>query len=133
MPSHNFEFRVNPPASALSTCCSVLNGRARRYQVAGVRTSLSLKTVRSGSALYQIRSSRHLVTDDTVLILNHDEAYDLEFNGPGETETLCPFFALGFVEQAATSLTRSLRSQLDSTDGESRATEFHQRLYPKRG
>src|SRR5581483_2838872 len=95
-----FRFRLNPRAGELSTCSAVLNGRGITYEVNDYRTTLSIKSVGRGSARYYTPQAQYLVTPDSFLILNDGQRYSLEFEGSAITETLCPFFQTGFLEQA---------------------------------
>jgi AraC-like DNA-binding protein len=56
----------------------------------------------------------------------------LDFEGPGVTETVCPFFQAGFVEHAADSLRRRPEQQLDDIDSHGAPFSFPEQLYPKR-
>jgi hypothetical protein len=98
----DFRFRLNPRAPELPHCSAVLNGRGTRYEVDGYRTTLSLKSVVRGAARYHTPQGHYLLTPDSFLILNDGQRYSLEFEGGGrvQTETLCPFFQRGFLEQA---------------------------------
>src|SRR2546429_94730 len=60
-----FQFRLNPPFGELSHCSALLNGIAQRYHVQQYRTTLSLKSVACGAALYVTPQGRHLVTEDS--------------------------------------------------------------------
>jgi AraC-like DNA-binding protein len=62
-------------------------------------------------------------------MLNDGQRYSLEFEGHGRirTETLCPFFQSGFLEQAAAG------GGLDDIDRAAPALDFCERLYPKTG
>jgi len=113
----DFLFRLNPRAPDLPHCSALLNGHGTRYAVEGYRTTLSVKSVVRGAARYQTPQGQYLVTPDTFLVLNHGQRYSLEFEAGAETETLCPFFQPGFVEQAAAVP----------------ALDFCERLYPKTG
>jgi AraC family transcriptional regulator len=128
-----FQFRINPPYGELPRCSAVLNGIAQRYHVQQYRTTLSLKSVTRGAALYATRQGRHLVTADSFLILNHGQEYGLEFQAPGITETVVLFFEPGFVEHVADSLATPLPQQLDDIAPRSARTEWYERLYPNRG
>jgi AraC-like DNA-binding protein len=117
----------------LPHCSALLNGIAQRYQVQQYRTTLSLKSVARGSALYTTRQGRHLVTEESFLILNHGQEYSLEFQGPSTTETLAPFCEPGFGEHVADSLATPARQQLDEIAPHSPATDWYERLYPNGG
>lgn len=120
-------FRLNPRASELPDCSAVLNGRGTHYEVNNYRTTLSIKSVMRGAARYYTPQGQYLLTPDSFLILNDGQRYSLEFEGRGMTETLCPFFQPGFLEQAAA------RNSLDSVDAAAPAIDFCERLYPRTG
>jgi AraC family transcriptional regulator len=124
----DFRFSLNPRALELPHCSAVLNGRGTRYEVNGYRTTLSLKSVVRGAARYHTPQGHYLLTPDSFLILNDGQRYSLEFEGGGriQTETLCPFFQRGFLEQAAA-------GDLDNIDPPTPALDFCERLYPKTG
>ena len=128
-----FEFSINPAARELGKCSAVLNGQASHYRVDRYRTTLSLKAVQRGAALYVTPRSRHLVTPDCFLILNRGQEYDLEFQWPATTETLCPFFQPGLVEHVAHCMTTSTERQLDDFETVPRSVSFCERLYPRTG
>jgi AraC-like DNA-binding protein len=128
-----FQFRINPPFGELPYCSAVLNGIAQRYHVQHYRTNLSLKSVARGTALYATRQGRHLVTEDSFLILNHGQEYSLEFQGSTITETLALFFEHGLVEQVADSLGTPAQRQLDEIAPRPLTVDWYERLYPNRG
>jgi AraC family transcriptional regulator len=106
-----FRFAVNPRWPDLPNTTALLHGHPRDYSVSDYRTTLSIKSVRKGSAWYETPDGRYLVTPDTFLILNEGQHYAMEVDAAWNTETFCPFFQPGFV----------------------RAGEFPERLYPMRG
>src|SRR5262249_7892793 len=114
-------------------CSALLRGAARTYRVERYRTTLSIKAVTRGAAFYSTRRGRHLVTEDTFLVLNHGQEYDLEFRDRGTTETLCPFFQGGFLQHAAASSATLTDRQLDEIGVEAPPAEFCERLYPMAG
>jgi len=124
----DFRFRLNPRGRELPDCSAVLNGHGTHYEVNDYRTTLSLKSVVRGAARYHTPQGHYLLTPDSFLILNDSQRYSLEFEGHGsiKTETLCPFFQPGFLEQGAA-------SDLDDIDRAAPALDFCERLYPKTG
>lgn len=128
----DFRFRLNPQARELPHCSAVLNGRGIKYDVHDYRTTLSLKSVVRGVARYHTPQGHYLLTPDTFLILNHGQRYSLEFDGRTQTETLCPFFQPGFLDQAATATTHPAL-QLDDPNPPAPALDFCERLYPRTG
>jgi len=129
----DFRFELNPPAPELSKCSALLNGVATHYRVDSYRTTLSVKAVQRGAALYVTPRGRRLVTEDCLMILNEDQEYSLEFQWPAPTETLCPFFQPGFLEQTSYCLTTPISKQLDQFDAPTRSADFCERLYPRTG
>ncbi len=129
----SFQFRINPTFGELPHCSAVLNGIAQRYHVQQYRTTLSLKSIVHGAALYETRQGRHLVTEDSFLILNNGQEYSLEFRGPSTTETLALFFECGFVEHVADSVATPAQQQLDEIAPRFPTTDWYERLYPNSG
>jgi AraC family transcriptional regulator len=129
----DFRFRLNPRSRDLPHCSAVLNGHGRRYEVNDYRTTLSLKSVVRGAARYDTPQGHYLLTPDSFLILNDGQRYSLQFDGRAQTETLCPFFQPGFLEQAVATLTVSTERQLDDIELTAPALDFCERLYPKTG
>ncbi len=131
----DFRFRLNPRGAELPNCSAVLNGHGTYYEVSNYRTTLSLKSVVRGVARYHTPQGHYLLTPDAFLILNDGQRYSLEFEGGGRihTETLCPFFQSGFLEQAAASAGESGERHLDHIDPAAPALDFCERLYPKTG
>jgi AraC-like DNA-binding protein len=129
----DFRFKLNPAAREIQSCSTVLNGVATRYHVDKYRTTLSLKAVERGAALYITPHARHLVTEDCFLLLNEGQEYSLDFKWPGITETLCPFFQPGFVEQVSHCLSAPTSRLLDDVDLPVCDVGFHERLYPRSG
>lgn len=125
----DFRFRLNPHGRELPACSAVLNGRGTQYEVHNYRTTLSLKSVVRGAARYQTPQGEYLLTPGSFLILNDGQRYSLQFEGHGQvwTETLCPFFQPGLLEQAAAA------GDLDDIDQGAPALDFSERLYPKTG
>jgi AraC family transcriptional regulator len=129
----DLRFKLNPPARETPTCSAVLNGIATQYRVDSYRTTLAVKAVERGAALYVTPQARHLVTEDCFLILNEGQEYSLEFQWPVPTETLCPFFQPGFLEHVAYCFTTPASKQLDELDTQPRCMHFYERLYPRTG
>jgi len=131
----DFRFRLNPRAGELPDCSAVLNGVGTRYEVRDYRTTLSLKSVVRGAARYVTPQGHYLVTADAYLMLNDGQRYSLEFAGDGgvRTETLCPFFQRGFLDEAAGSAGAGAERQLDDPEARAPELDFCERLYPKTG
>jgi AraC-like DNA-binding protein len=128
-----FRFRINPTAAELRRCCALLHGVARFHHVAGYRTTFAVKSVLRGAAYYTTPQGRYRVTEETFLILNRGQAYDLDFEGRSTTETLCPFFQPGFLEHVARARTQTTEQLLDQIEVDGPAFDLCERLYPMRG
>jgi AraC family transcriptional regulator len=126
-------FKLNPRAREIPTCSALLNGIATQYRVDSYHTTLSIKAVERGAALYVTPQAKHLVTEDCFLILNEGQTYSLEFQWPAPTETLCPFFQPGFLEHVSYCLTAPVTKQLEELDTPTRNMRFCERLYPRTG
>jgi AraC-like DNA-binding protein len=129
----DFRFKLNPPAHEIAACSTLLNGAAAQYRVDAYRTTLAVKAVQRGAALYMTRGARQLVTPSAFLILNEGQEYSLEFQWPSTTETICPFFQPGFVEHVAYCRRTPLHQQLDDLDPTKPSLEFCERLYARKG
>lgn len=132
-----FQFLLNPNATRLQACSAVLsgytNGSGPDYRVERYRTTLTIKAVTRGEALYQVNRGRYRVTEKTFLILNDGQEYGLEIDGRSKTQTLCPFFERGLVEHVADSMTTPITRQLDEIEVPSPSLVFPERLYPRTG
>lgn len=108
-----FRFAVRPAWQDLPHCSALLHGfvSSLDYIVTDYRTTLSIKSVRRGSAWYETPDGRYLITPGVFLVLNEGQQYSMQIEGGSETETFCPFFQPGFV----------------------RTGEIPERLYPMRG
>ncbi|HEX2474534.1 MAG TPA: helix-turn-helix transcriptional regulator [Lacipirellulaceae bacterium] len=129
----DLRFKLNPRARELPACSAVLHGIAAQYNVDGYRTTLSVKAVARGAALYTTPQARHLVTKDCFLILNEGQQYSLEFQWPTATETICPFFQPGFLEHVSFCQSAPVAKQLDDLETPQRCTGFYEHLYPRTG
>lgn len=126
-------FKLNPRARELPACSAVLHGIARQYHVDNYRTTLSVKAVARGAALYTTPQARHLVTEDSFLVLNEGQQYSLEFQWPSPTETICPFFQPGFLEHVSYCSSAPVAKQLDDLETPKGSTGFFEHLYPRTG
>lgn len=101
------------------------------YVVEDYETTLSIKAVVSGESWYTTPQGRYLVTPGVFLILNEGQRYSMDA-GPG-TETLCPFFAPGFVSGAQRDLTTSAERLLDDPETMPGPLDFVEQLHPMSG
>jgi hypothetical protein len=126
-------FTLNPPWPDLPHVNAVLHGRGRHYHVESYRTTLSLKSVLQGEATWRTRRGRFRLDASALVVLNHGQEYALDFTPGMVTETLCLFFAPGFLEAVRPGVQLASRALLDDPDGTGREVEIVERLHAKEG
>jgi len=77
----------------------VLNGCGREFQT-NAAGSFSLKWMARGRARYEMDRRAHMVTCDTVVLLDDGQPYDMEFDARAVTESYCIFFSRALVADA---------------------------------
>ncbi len=106
---------------------AIVGGRGNGYHVPDFPGVLSIKSVVSGSAIWQTSVGRFEIGPGTALVLNHGEDYSLTIDARDPVETFCLFFARGFVEDAYRSAITPSERLLDAAPPE-RTIEFAERL-----
>jgi AraC family transcriptional regulator len=108
----------------------ILNGRATGpMRVDSFTGPFSVKSVISGSAVWETGRGRHEVTPGRYLILNHGTTYSLSVAPGAPVETFCLFFRRGFVEEALRSVTHGERALLDLPDSSGESFELLETLH----
>jgi AraC family transcriptional regulator len=107
----------------------ILHASASRYDWEGVG-SLSLKTFRGGQALYRVENSYMAVDESAYLLLNHGQPYTITIEARQPVDSFCVFFAPGFAEDVARSLTTSTTRLLDEPATTLPPLQFFERTYP---
>jgi AraC-like DNA-binding protein len=110
-------FAINPPWPELPRVNSVLHGRGRHYHVESYKTTLSVKSVLQGEAVWRTRRGRFRLDPSAFVVLNHGQEYALDFVPGALTETLCLFFAPGFLELVRPGAVGTSRALLDDPHG----------------
>jgi len=118
---------VNPRASALWESHVILNGRGRDYHVRDFPGPLSIKSVLSGTAAWETGEGRFEIGPGSCVVLNDRQPYSLTIESREVVETLCLFFAHGFVEDVARAMTTGA-AELLSEPWKEQPLEFHERL-----
>ena len=118
---------VNPRGGALWQSHVILNGRARDYHVRNFPGPLSIKTVVRGAAAWETDEGRFEIGPGACLILNDRQPYSVTVESKEVVETLCLFFARGFVEDVARATATGDAELLDEPHRD-HALEFHRRL-----
>jgi AraC-like DNA-binding protein len=91
----------------------VLTGKGRRYHVPNYSGPISLKSVRIGSARWVTPHAGYTLFPDCVLILNDRQDYALTIDSAEVTQTFCPVFRTGLVENAGRCLSEPAGRLLD--------------------
>jgi AraC family transcriptional regulator len=107
----------------------ILQGKTQRYCWEGIG-ALSVKTFFSGQALYQVENGSIAVDDSAYLLLNHAQPYTIAIDARQPVESLCVFFATGFAEDVARSLTTPTTLLLDNPAAALPSPHFFERTYP---
>ena len=115
---------INPPAKLLGTANAILLGRGRQHFVRDFPGPLSVKCVIEGAGRWQTEDGDFRVDEHALLVLNHEQPYDLTIDGREPVSTCCLFFARGFVE----SVIQPLAEALDDPVGGSGPVHFVPRL-----
>jgi AraC family transcriptional regulator len=120
---------VNPRGDALGQSHVILNGRGRDYHVPDFAGPLSIKSVLSGAATWQTAEGHFELRPGSCLIVNDRQPYSMTIESKHVVETLCVFFARGFVEDVARTL-NTADAQLLAEPHRTHTVEFHQRTRP---
>ncbi len=104
---------LNPRAEMLGKQTAILSGSGTRHYVPDFEGTLSLKSVISGSAVWETPGRRFAVHENTYLILNDRQHYRMTINSAHKVTTFCIFFERGFVEDVFTSSTSPASELLD--------------------
>jgi AraC family transcriptional regulator len=125
---------VNPPGEVLGRENAVLSGRGARYYVPDFEGCLSIKSVVSGTAVWETEHRRFLLGEDRWLILNDRQHYTITIDALQPVTTFCLFFERGFVEEIYRAQVTPAEVLLDSPQPVQTATvEFITRIEPADG
>lgn len=126
---------INPPWSQLPSLNALVNDRPGDFHVDRYQTTLTLKSVVNGVAVWRTHHGRYRVDEARFVVLNQGQEYGVDIRSDWETEPLTVFFRPGYVEGVASSMRMSLERMLDETPSETGRgrIEFFERMYPKDG
>jgi AraC-like DNA-binding protein len=82
------------------TTIGIVNGFARRFAIAERDGAFSLKWIPRGTARYAVDGASHILSGDSVLILQPGQAYEVDFLDRKGTESFCVFFPEPLARQA---------------------------------
>jgi AraC family transcriptional regulator len=102
----------------------VLNGHARRFETRG-EGSFSIKWMAEGRARYAVNRRPRTVSRDEILLVDHGQPYDMEFETRSGAQSFCLFFSAGLVREAWA----SREAGFDNADGPGELRPFPNRLF----
>lgn len=105
---------MNPPGDRLGEENAVLSGRGTRYYVPDFEGCLSVKSVVSGTAVWETENRRFVLNEDCWLILNDRQRYTITIDSLRPVTTFCLFFERGFVEDIYRAQVRGSDELLDA-------------------
>ena len=82
----------------------ILNGRARRWCATEGAGAFSIKWMAEGQAGYEVERRRSTITRQTVMLVDQDQPYGLEFETRTGAQSYCLFFREALVREAWASL-----------------------------
>lgn len=121
---------VNPPGEQLGKVNAVLSGRGTRYFVPDFEGCLSIKSVPSGTAVWEADNRSFPLSEDSWLILNDRQRYSITIDSFTPVTTFCLFFQRGFVEDLYRVCVTSDRQLLNSDPGTTGRLAFFTRIEP---
>lgn len=105
---------LNPPGSLLGSKNAILSGTGTSYYVPDFEGCLSVKSVVSGSAVWEAGGRRFTIHENCYLILNDRRRYTITIDSARKVTTFCVFFQRGFAEDIFRSAVTSSVQLLDA-------------------
>jgi len=93
----------------------IIHARAKQYHWSGPG-ALSIKTFHGGKAVYEVGCGKHLVDENSYLVLNEGQSYSLTIDSPIETESFCFFFKENLAKEVYRSFTDTTSHLLEIPD-----------------
>lgn len=112
-PSRQRGILLNPGGRTLGAHNAILSGTSTRYHVPDFEGCLSLKSVISGSAVWETPGRRYEVHENTYLLLNDRQHYTMTIDCARKATTFCIFFERGFLEDVIRGKTSATSKLLD--------------------
>jgi len=119
---------LNPHHSALGRENAILSGSNTEYYVPDFEGSLSIKSVISGSAMWEAGGRGFTVHENSYLILNDRQHYRMTIESARPVTTFCIFFRRGFVEDIFHTRVTKAASLLDYPEPDLLEVGFVERL-----
>jgi AraC family transcriptional regulator len=119
---------VNPHYSVLGRENAILSGSGTDYYVPDFEGSLSIKSVVSGSGVWEAGGRRFTVHENSYLILNDRQRYTITIDSALPVTTFCVFFRRGFVEDVFRSTVSEPLALLDRPEADMLRLGFVEKL-----
>jgi AraC family transcriptional regulator len=130
--AHSPGILLNPSGRVLGAQNAILSGSATRHHVPDFEGCLSIKSVISGSVVWETPGRRYEVHENTYLILNDHQHYTMTIDSVRKVTTFCIFFERGFVEDVFRAETSSTSRLLDRPGpAEVKPLAFVERIEPQ--
>jgi AraC family transcriptional regulator len=111
---------------------TILSGRNRHYFFDMPTADLSIKTMSNGLALYDIEGARFAVEEDTYLILNEQQPYQITIESSSIVTSFCIFFPQGWAEQVWRGLHETTNTLLENPfASQASSVHFFERVRPR--
>jgi AraC family transcriptional regulator len=123
---------LNPGGRVLGMQNAILSGSGTQYHVPDFEGCLSIKSVISGSVVWETPGRRYEVHENTYLVLNDRQHYTMTIDSPRKATTFCIFFERGFVEDVFRAVTSPASRLLDQpSPAEAEPLAFVERIEPQ--
>jgi AraC family transcriptional regulator len=130
--AHNHGILLNPSGRVLGSQNAILSGSGSQYHVPDFEGCLSIKSVISGSVVWETPGRRYEVHENTYLVLNDHQHYTMTIDSARKATTFCIFFERGFVEDVFRAETSPALRLLDRpSPAEAEPLAFVERIEPQ--
>jgi len=120
---------INPTGPQIGAANAIIWGRARQYHVAEFPGPLSIKSVVTGSGIWETSEAERVVDTGSYLVLNAGQPYSITIDAREIVETFCLFFRPGFVEDVNRVESGTAELLLDEPTSVSMSLQFFETLH----
>jgi AraC-like DNA-binding protein len=120
---------INPTGPQIGAANAIIWGRARQYHVAEFPGPLSIKSVVTGSGIWETAEAERVVDTGSYLVLNAGQPYSITIDAREIVETFCLFFRPGFVEDVNRVESGTAQLLLDEPKSGSMSLQFFETLH----
>ncbi|MCI0339401.1 MAG: AraC family transcriptional regulator, partial [Acidobacteria bacterium] len=125
-----FRPRSTDQPGALGKFSFIIHEKSQQHYWSGAGC-LSVKSFSGGEALYNVGRGRFRVDQDSYLILNQGQPYEIKVDAEKSFESFCVFFEDGFAEEVYYSLTVPTTMLLDNPDSTRQSSIYYfEKNYP---